>query len=86
MKNKYDDERRKFEAKYIEEIKDEVVRTRMLKQLDGDSDMNLIRKGQINEWKIYMSLEQSQRINNKFIDTCQKCEGLKSYWSQWNIF
>ncbi|CAF4739932.1 unnamed protein product [Rotaria sp. Silwood1] len=86
MKNKYDDERRKFEMIYIEEIEDEIARARMLKQFDGDPNMELVRKGQINDWKTFMSLEQSERIKNKFIETCQKCDGLESYWSKWNIF
>ncbi|CAM4906997.1 unnamed protein product [Rotaria socialis] len=86
MKNKYDNERRKFEGKYIQEIQDEIVRARMLKQLDGEPNMEIVRKGEINDWKTFMSQEQSQRIKEKFIETCQKCDGLESYWSKWNIF
>ena len=86
MKNKYDDERRKFEVKYIMSIDDEAVRARMLKHFDCDPNLALVRKGQINNWKTVMMPEQSQRIENRFMEICQSCDELKTYWSKWHIF
>ena len=63
MKNKYDDdERRKFEPQYIQDMTDQVVRDRMLTQFDSNSSLELVQKDQINVWRIWMFDEQSQRI------------------------
>jgi len=86
MKSKYDDERQLFHAKRINEITDNIVHDRLLKQFEGEQDLKLVRKGQINDWKSYMTSEQCQQIKDRFTEICQRCDGLGNYWSKWNIF
>ena len=86
MKDKFDAERRFFEAKIIDNMKDQEVAAHRREIFKAESAIKVVRKGQINDWKSFMTQEQSRRIYDRFMDTCKECEGLEKYWSQWNIF
>ena len=85
MKGKYDDERHVTRAKAIEKIEDEVEAAR-LRETFGPTNFKIMRKGEMNDWKSYMTPEQNQRITDRFLEMCQQCDGLKEHWSKWNIF
>ena len=86
MKNKFDAERRLFEAEVIENMDDKVAAAERREIFMAESEITVVRKGKINDWKSFMTPEQSRQIYDRFIETCKKCEGLKDYWSKWNIF
>ena len=86
MKDKFDAERRIFEAKIIENTEDKIAAAQRREKFIAESEMKIIRKGEINDWKSFMTPEQSRRIHDRFMATCKKCEGLENYWSKWNIF
>ncbi|CAF0973550.1 unnamed protein product [Didymodactylos carnosus] len=86
MKDKFDAERRMFEAKIIENTEDKIAAAQRREKFIAESEMKIVRKGEINDWKSFMTPEQSRRIYDRFMATCKNCEGLENYWSKWNIF
>ncbi|CAF1068179.1 unnamed protein product [Adineta steineri] len=45
-----------------------------------DGQLDFVHKGENNQWKAFMSKEQSQLINNRMRDLYKECEGLENYW------
>ncbi|UJR19562.1 hypothetical protein I4U23_022692 [Adineta vaga] len=86
MKDKYDAERRLFEASIIDSIEDSELAARRREIFQAESQIKVVRKGEINDWKSFMTSEQSQQIHQRFLEICKECEGLENYWSKWNIF
>ncbi|CAF2093990.1 unnamed protein product [Rotaria magnacalcarata] len=86
MKGKFDHERRTFEKKFIDSIEDNAVAAQRQQIFMAESNLQTIRKGEINDWKSIMTPQQSRRIYQRFIDACQGCDGLENYWSKWNVF
>jgi hypothetical protein len=86
MKDKFDAERRLFEAKIIDNMEDKVAAAQRREIFMAESGIKVVRKGEINDWKSFMTSDQSRRIYDRFIETCKECEGLEKYWTQWNIF
>ncbi len=86
MKDKFDAERRMFEAEIIENMEDKEAAAQRREIFIAESEIKVVRKGQINDWKSFMTPEQSRRIYDRFKEMCKECEGLENYWSKWNIF
>ena len=86
MKGKFDNERRRFEAKFIESIEDKAVAAQRHEIFVAESELQTVRKGEINDWKTFMTVEQSDRIYHRFKEVCQGCDGLEKYWTKWNVF
>jgi hypothetical protein len=55
MKVKFDNERRVFEAKFIESIKDKIIAARQREIFMTESELKTIRKREINNWKSFMT-------------------------------
>ena len=86
MKNKFDDERRKFEAKIIADMDDKEVAVERQQKFAAELDVKIVRKGEINDWESFLTPEQSRQIYDRFLEICRQCAGLENYWSKWNIF
>ena len=86
MKNNFDAERRLFEAQIIEKIEDNQAAAERREIFMAESGIEVVRKGIINDWKSYLTPEQSEQIGARFSEICQECEGLKDFWSPWKIF
>lgn len=86
MKGRFDDERRRFEAKFIESIEDKATAAQRREIFVAESGMKTVRKGELNDWKSYMTAEQSDRIYHRFKEICQGCDELENYWTKWNVF
>ncbi|CAF1048168.1 unnamed protein product [Adineta steineri] len=86
MKNKYDAERRLFEKNIIDNIEDKEAAAQRREIFMNESGIKVVRKGEINDWKSFMTPEQSRQIYDRFMATCKECEGLENYWLKWNIF
>ena len=86
MKSKFDNERRLFEAEFIESIEDTIVAAQRHELFMAESQLKQIRKGEINDWKSFMTPEQSHRMYDRFMAICKECDGLELYWSKWNVF
>jgi hypothetical protein len=86
MKANFDKERRQFEAKFIESIKNKSVAARRNEIFKAESELKTIRKGEINNWKEFITPEQSHRMYLRFLVACEGCDGLENYWSKWNVF
>jgi hypothetical protein len=86
MKNKYDAERRLFEKNIIENMEDQEAAAQRREIFMAESGIKVVRKGEINDWKSFMTTKQSRQIDDRFMAACKDCEGLKNYWSKWNIF
>jgi hypothetical protein len=86
MKGKFDNERRLFEAKFIKTIKNKTVAARRREIFMAESELKTIRKGEINDWKSFMTSEQNRRMYHRFMAACEECDELKNYWSKWNVF
>jgi hypothetical protein len=86
MKGKFDNERRLFEAKFIGSIEDEIVAARRHEIFMAESELKTIRKGEINDWKSFMTSEQSDRMYRRFKAACEGCDELENYWTKWNVF
>ena len=84
MRGKYDLERRAFELQTIKSTNDDQLAAEMQKHFDGEVNLKYIRQGAVNGWKSYMTPEQSQRIEDRFNEICQKCDGLESYFAKWD--
>jgi hypothetical protein len=74
MKDKFDNERRQFEAKFIETIEKKIIADQRREIFMAESDLRTIRKGQINDWKSFMTHKQNQRIYQRFLEACQGIE------------
>lgn len=86
MKANFDSERRAFEEKFIESIDNELVADRRREIFEAESGLKTIQNGKINNWKSLMTLEQNQRMYQRFLIACQGCDGLEKYWLKWNVF
>ena len=82
MNGKFDNERRLFEAKFIATIKNKTVVAQRRGIFMAESQLKTIRKGEINDWKSFMTPEQNHRIYHRFIAACEGCDELKNYWSK----
>ncbi len=86
MKANFDNERRQFEAKFIENIKNKILAARRKEIFKAESELKIIRKGEINNWRSFMTPEQNHRMYLRFLVACEGCDGLENYWSKWNVF
>lgn len=86
MKTKFDAERRLFEKQIIDNIDDEDDANRRREIFDAEQNIQVVRQGKINGWKSYLTSEQNERINARFLDICANCEELKDFWSSWKVF
>ncbi len=86
MKGKFDNERRLFEAKFIKSIEDKEVAAQRQEIFMAESELKTVRKGEINDWKSFMTSEQNDRMYRRFIAACEGCNELESYWKKWNVF
>lgn len=86
MKNNFDDQRRLFERKFIENIQNERIAQRRRDIFEKESNLKTIQNGKINDWKSMLTSQQYQRIYQKLLITSQQCQGLEHYWAKWNIF
>jgi hypothetical protein len=86
MKDKFDIERRLFEKKMIDNIQNKELAAHRREIFMAESGIKVVRNGEINGWKSFLTPEQTRQIDNRFITTCKECQGLEHYWSRWNIF
>ena len=86
MKKKFDAERRLFEAQSIDQIEDEVAAAQRREIFEVETGIEVVRRGRINDWQTYLTAKQNERIYARFLEICHDCEGLKDFWSPWNIF
>ena len=86
MKDNFDRERRKFEEKIIKNMEDSAATDWRREIFVGEEKMTTVRKGEINDWRSFLSEEQSQRIDNRFKEICIDCDGLENFWSKRNVF
>lgn len=75
-----------FEATFIRSIKNKEVAARRHEIFMAESELKTVRKGDINDWKSFMTSEQSDRIYQRFLTACEECDELENYWSKWNVF
>ena len=86
MKTKFDAERRLFEAEIIENIDDEDEMARRREIFQAESNIQVVRQGKINGWKSHLTIDQSDRLEARFLQICADCDGLRDFWSQWGVF
>jgi hypothetical protein len=83
MKDRFDVERRLFEATTIDAIDDKQTADQQRELFMNEENLKTVRKGEINDWKSFMTREQCARIDARFRQTCIDCDDLINYWSQW---
>ena len=86
MKENFDQERRKFEENIIKNMEESTDADWRSEIFAGEEKMTTVRKGEINDWKCFLSEEQSRRMGDRFKEICADCDGLENYWSKWNVF
>lgn len=80
MKGKFDAERRLFERDAIEKIPNERVAAQRREIFNAESQIQVIRQGEINGWKSHLSSKQSELIDERLQRIFVECSGLERFF------